>query len=271
MHNEMKGLRKFFGLIVISLSFLIIPTILYGGATDKKNESPSITPGKYILKVKGNQISLKARDASLMDILLEIGRRMNIKVTALIPREEKITIDLDMQYLGDAIKKFKTNYAYITASEKEKGKISRIVALPEGNEKAPPEKYEYNPQPPLQNFEQKSQPPVQRHRYNPQPPVQNYDKKPQPTPVKPDDKGQSSSPATENESQSGYKSNVNEPKTSDVGSGNTVQSPDVNSENNAQPSDVGSESTPQTPDAGSENTPQTPDVGSGYNPQPPMQ
>ena len=87
---------------------------------------------------------------------------MKIEVVANIPREEIITIELDMVYLGDAIKRFRTNYAYITESEEKEGKITKIVVVPKGLGKAPyipikktkvkPKQFilEYNPQPPVQ-------------------------------------------------------------------------------------------------------------------------
>jgi len=62
---------------------------------------------------------LKAKDASLKDILEEIGRMMEIDVVANVPSEQKITIELDMMYLEEALKRFKTNYAHITKSEKD--------------------------------------------------------------------------------------------------------------------------------------------------------
>jgi len=172
MHNEKTELKKFFGLIIILLPLLIIPTILSGGEADKNPERIPEIQADYVLTVKGDHISLKAKDASLKDIIEEIGRRMNIDVVANIPREEKITIELDMMYLGDAIKRFRTNYAYITESEKDKGKITKIVVVPEGMEKMLPNKSEYNAQPSVQNFE-----------YNPQPPIQNFEREPRPSHV----------------------------------------------------------------------------------------
>lgn len=132
MHNKKRGIEKFFGFIIIFMPLLIIPTILFGGKADKQPEWNSESQADYILKIKENFISLKAKDASIKEILEDIGRRMKIEVVADIPREEKITVELDMMYLGDAIKRFRTNYAYITESEKEKGKITKIIVVPKG-------------------------------------------------------------------------------------------------------------------------------------------
>ena len=205
MHNEKTGIEKFFGLIIILLPLLMIPTILFGGETDKKPERNSESQADYVLMVKGSLISLKAKDASLKEILEEIGGRMKIEVVANIPSEDKITVELDMMYLGDALKRFRTNYAYITESEKERGKITKIVVVPTGVGKMLPHKFsqspiqKYNPQPPIQKFEHESQPPMQKH--DPQPPIQKFVHEPQPTTVRSEHESQSSSTVTENESQ----------------------------------------------------------------------
>ena len=57
---------------------------------------------------------------------------MKIEVVADISEEEKITIRFDKLSLEDAIKRLRTSYAYVWNSEKEGGKITKIVLLPEG-------------------------------------------------------------------------------------------------------------------------------------------
>jgi hypothetical protein len=166
MHNEKRRIEELFGFIIILLPLLMIPTILFGGETDKKPERNSESQADYILMVKESLISLKAKDASCKEILEEIGRRMKIEVVANIPREQKITIEFDMLDLGDAIKRFRTSYAYITKVEKEKGKITKIVVVPKGlgeekrliepgirareDSRQKPSEFEYDPQPSIQ-------------------------------------------------------------------------------------------------------------------------
>ena len=163
MHNKKREIVKLFGFIIILLPLLMMPTILFGGKADNKPERNSESQADYILTIKGNLISLKAKNASVKDILEEIGRRMKIEVVANISREEKITVELGMMYLGDAIKRFRTNYAYITESEEEKGKITKIVVVPKGlgmpiisqKKSVVKERREfgYNPQPSVQTNE----------------------------------------------------------------------------------------------------------------------
>ena len=162
MHNNIKGVEKRFGFIITLLALIMIPSIMFGGEIDKKTERYSDSQSDYILIVKENLISLKAKDASVKEILEDIGRRMKIEVVANIPREEIITIELDMVYLGDAIKRFRTNYAYITESEEKEGKITKIVVVPKGLGKAPS----------IPSKKIKVKPKQFKLKYNPQPSVQ---------------------------------------------------------------------------------------------------
>ena len=164
MHNKKRGIDKFLKFIFVFMPLLMLPTILFGGEAHKQPEWNSERQVGYILKVKGDFISLKAKNASIKEILEDIGRRMKIEVVANVPREEKITVELDMMYLGDAIKRFRKNYAYITESEKERGKITKIVVVPKGMGKVRFKKLEYNPQPPIQKFEYNPQPSIQKKK-----------------------------------------------------------------------------------------------------------
>jgi hypothetical protein len=223
MHNIKKGIKKLLSFTIISLSFLIIPTILPGMEADKNPKENSESYGGYDLVIKGNDISLKAKGASLKNILEEIGRRMKIEVFVNIPQEVKITIALDMMYLGDALKKFKKNYAYITESDKDEGKIIKIVVVPKGDEKMLPYKYEYNPQPPIQE-------------YNPQPPIEKFEHEHQPTIVRSEKHSQTSSTVIKHSSQP-----------SPIFTESDSQSSSSVTEDDAQLSNVGSEYDPQPP------------------------
>ena len=89
MHNKKRGIEKLFGFIIIFMPLLVIPTILFGGEADNKPERNSESQADYILMVKENFISLKAKDASIKEILEDIGCRMKIEVLADIPIEER--------------------------------------------------------------------------------------------------------------------------------------------------------------------------------------
>ena len=132
MYNVKKGTEKLFWVSILLISLLITPNSLFGEEADKKPEVESKSKADFVLTIKEDLISLSAKDASLKDIVEEMGRRMKIEVVARIPKEEKITIEFDKLSIENAIKKFSTSYAYVWNSEKEGGKLTKIVLLPEG-------------------------------------------------------------------------------------------------------------------------------------------
>ena len=108
----------FIGMIFVSTSALSVEKMERATAFD--------------LVIKDNLISLNAKDASLKQIVEEMGRRMDIKVDVHIAEDEKITEQFDRLPLEDSLKRLSTNYVYLLNSEKEKGKTARIVFLKKG-------------------------------------------------------------------------------------------------------------------------------------------
>jgi type II secretory pathway component GspD/PulD (secretin) len=110
------------------------PAVLSGSESTQISNEEFEKKVKYELSIKDNLITLNAEDAFLKKILEDIGQRMNIEVFARIPDEYKITIQFANLTLEEALKKFRTNYAYITDSKKKQGNIKRIVVVPEGQQ-----------------------------------------------------------------------------------------------------------------------------------------
>ena len=79
---------------------------------------------------ENNLISLTARDASIKTILEELGRRVNIAVVAAIPAEETITAEFSRLPLKEALTQLVNNYAYVTDSAKDTGRITKIMITP---------------------------------------------------------------------------------------------------------------------------------------------
>jgi len=132
MCNGKRGIEELFLVSILLIFLLITPNSLFGEEADKKYKAQAESIADFVLTIKDSLISLTAKDASLKEITEEIGRRMKIEVVAAISEEEKITIRFDKLSLEDAIKKLRTSYAYVWNSEKEGGKITKIVLLPEG-------------------------------------------------------------------------------------------------------------------------------------------
>src|SRR5262245_41746240 len=92
------------------------------------------TKAYVVLTVKDNLISLKAKDASLKEILEEIGRRMKIDVIAGIPDTTKITAEFDDLSVEEAVNRLSTNYSYVMDSTTGQRKITKIIVLEKGKE-----------------------------------------------------------------------------------------------------------------------------------------
>jgi hypothetical protein len=74
------------------LSLFTTRTILFGAETPTKPQGAPTTRTDFVLTVKDNLISLSEKDASLKEVLEEIGRRMKIDVVGNVAENEKITV-----------------------------------------------------------------------------------------------------------------------------------------------------------------------------------
>lgn len=149
MSKVRRGMKRYFGVIILLLPLLTIATGLCGGEPDKKTEGASARKSKVILTTNDSLLSLRARDASLKEILEAIGQRMKIEVVGKIPEEERITVAFDQLPLEDAMKRLSKNCAYIKESGKEERRITKIIILPEGKTREVVAR-EGLPQPPLE-------------------------------------------------------------------------------------------------------------------------
>ncbi len=146
-----RKIRWFYRLILIIwiLFALIIPTRLFGEEADKKSKEESKNKTDFVLTIKDNLISLNAKDASLVEIVEEIGNRMKIDIVTKIPKEKKITTKFDKLPLKAAIERLRefADIAYIVVpqnppskittsdpkdSEKKEAKITKILVFPKG-------------------------------------------------------------------------------------------------------------------------------------------
>lgn len=132
MCNIRRGMKRYFGVIILLLPLLTIATGLCGGEPDKKTEGASARKSKFMLTTNDSLLSLRARDASLKEILETIGQKMKIEVVGSISEEERVTIAFDKLTLEDAIKSLSKNYAFVKEPGKEKEKITKITILSEG-------------------------------------------------------------------------------------------------------------------------------------------
>jgi len=118
------------------VGFLVTAAQIFGADAERKATGKPATKADFALEIKDNFVSLKATDASLIEVLEEIGRIMNIEVLALLPAHEKISTEFERLPLEEAIKKLSSNYSHLIVSQEGDRKISKIVVLEKGKETA---------------------------------------------------------------------------------------------------------------------------------------
>ncbi len=119
------------------MSLLLIPTILFGKEVDEKTNGDSKGKANFDLRIKDDLIFLNAIDASLKEIMEEIGSSMKIDVIGNILIEEKISVEFDRLSLKDALEKLSASYGYVMDAEKGEKQITKIIVLPKGKEASP--------------------------------------------------------------------------------------------------------------------------------------
>ncbi len=127
---------KLLVVIILLLPFVLIPSVLSGREVDKEAEGKSSDKTELVLTIKEEQISLNAKNASLKEIIEEIGHQMLIEVVGNISEEEKVTIDFDKLSIEEVLEKLTTNFGYVMDSEKEEKNITKIIVLPKGKKAA---------------------------------------------------------------------------------------------------------------------------------------
>jgi len=131
------GVEKFLQIITLYLvPLLIIPAAILGGDTDNESMEESKVQSDFSLAIKDNLIYLDAKDASLVEIVKEIGGKMKIDVIAKVPDEERVTVtvkveELPLEAAMERLREF-ADIAYIKDSENDDAKITKILVFPKG-------------------------------------------------------------------------------------------------------------------------------------------
>jgi hypothetical protein len=86
----------------------------------------------FVLTRQGDRFSLRARQASLREIVETLGSMLSIDIVARLPRDMKITLDFAAISLEDVLQRLRTfaNVVYIKDSGQPAGKIARIIVIP---------------------------------------------------------------------------------------------------------------------------------------------
>ncbi len=133
MLSRKKGIEKFSLVLILLFAYLsLIPTLLLGEKAFGEAEGKSERKAGFELTVEDDLISLSAEEATLSEIIEEIGREMSVEVAGNIPEEEKISVEFEKLLIKEALEKLNSNYGYQMDSEKGENKIAKIIILPKG-------------------------------------------------------------------------------------------------------------------------------------------
>jgi type II secretory pathway component GspD/PulD (secretin) len=112
---------------------LVLPLCLLPGALWAEDASEAgLAPKAFVLTVHEQQLSLRAREASLAAILAQIGRELGIDVVAHIPADETITVTFDQLPIVEALQQLSPNYAYVVDTARGDRSIAKIIVLSKG-------------------------------------------------------------------------------------------------------------------------------------------
>ncbi len=87
----------------------------------------------FVVNVRNNLISVKAKDAPLVDVVKAIGRELGIAVHSHINKNEKVTVKFQDLPLEAALKHLSNNYVF--TSDKTGEQVSSIYLVPKGQQK----------------------------------------------------------------------------------------------------------------------------------------
>ena len=124
----MHDLKRCITLIELITLILIIPSTLFGVESTKKSQN-SNNKSNFTIAVKNNLITLNAKDASLKDIVEEIGSKMKIDVITNIPDDKRVSIKFDTLSLKDAIERLRAYADIVYFRDSENKKITKMMVF----------------------------------------------------------------------------------------------------------------------------------------------
>lgn len=120
MGNDNNVFGMFHGIVVFSLIVVsFLSPILFGFMSIGKGEPETETTSRFDLSVDEKLVTLHANNASLYQIIEELGKLMKIEVVGNIHEEEQVNADFDKLSLIEALEQLSTNYGYQMDSDND--------------------------------------------------------------------------------------------------------------------------------------------------------
>jgi hypothetical protein len=131
MSHAKKGLWSRW-IIVFWILIWLFPLVLSGAEKGYAATRDARHGTDFILTRQGDRFSLRARQASLREIVETLGSMLAIDVAVRIPWDMKVTLDFADLSLEDALQRFRSfaNFAYVKDTSQPVNKISRIMVIP---------------------------------------------------------------------------------------------------------------------------------------------
>jgi type II secretory pathway component GspD/PulD (secretin) len=136
MCNPKRGIKILLNIALLLFLSLLSAPDTFGGEAERSPKGKAAAKADFVITIKNNLISLEAKDASLKEVLEEIGRKMKIDVVAGIPYTKKITAEFENLSIEEAVNRLSTNYSYVMDSANGERKITKIIVLQKGTETA---------------------------------------------------------------------------------------------------------------------------------------
>jgi type II secretory pathway component GspD/PulD (secretin) len=112
------------GLSLVSMLFLTASWVYASTET--------VPAGAFRLEASPSQrVSLTANDADLNEILVQLGRELDIAVTSSLPPDARVTVEFTDLPLSKALKRMAGSYMLI--ADEVDGRVARIFVLPEAD------------------------------------------------------------------------------------------------------------------------------------------
>ncbi|MDR4506182.1 MAG: hypothetical protein MRK01_15525 [Candidatus Scalindua sp.] len=143
MGNDTKVFGMFHRILFFWLAgAFFLSTILFGDESAGKAETAVENKSGFALAADEGLLTLHAQNASLYEIIEELGKLMKIEVVGNIHEKEKVSADFDKVSLKEALEKLSINYGYQMDSDDDgddnnghSSLITKIIILPKGREK----------------------------------------------------------------------------------------------------------------------------------------
>ena len=118
------------------LLFVLCVAPLTGMASEGEGPGGSNVDGTgdFVLRVEEGRLSLHAQQASVHEILQEIGRQMAIDIIGNLPSEEDetVTVEFEQLPLVEALPRLSGNYGYQKATDGKTQRVTKLFVLPKG-------------------------------------------------------------------------------------------------------------------------------------------